>query len=291
MKPKYAPYLFLLPAIVLLSVFLFLPVIFSFILSLTNFDVRCLGDFINTKFVFLQNYTRLLSDPLFWKATKNTLYFTFVGVPLSIFVSLMAALLLNSPLIKFRNFFRTGYFTPVVTTLVAVAVVWRWLYHPEYGPINYFLKLLDLPTVNWLEDPKWAMPAIIIMAVWKNFGYNMVIFLAGLQAIPQSYYEAAAIDGADEVRSFFYITLPLLKPTTLFVFITTTIGYLQLFAEPHIMTQGGPLNSTLSIVQYMYNHGFKFFNLGYASAISYVLFLMIFCFSVIQMKIGKLYER
>lgn len=289
-KQNISPYIFITPALLFLVVFLFVPVIASFVISLTNWNIYCLSDWSRIKIVWFRNYLELFKDRIFWKALFNTFYFVIVGVPLSIFVSLLAALLLNHPLVKFRNIFRVGYFTPVVTTLVAVAVIWKWLYNPDYGPINYLLKLLEIKPIKWLDDPRYAMLSIIFMAVWKNFGYNMVIFLAGLQAIPQSYYESASIDGANAYQCFIHITLPSLRPTTLFVTITTMIGYFQLFAEPYVMTGGGPLNSTLSIVQYMYNHGFRFFNLGIASAVAYVLFLIIFCISIIQMKVGKLYE-
>lgn len=290
MYRKITPYLFIGPSLFFLTVFLFLPVIVAFIISLTNWDIYTMNDFSKIKFVGIRNYFIVFKDPIFWKALFNTFYFVVIGVPLSIFISLISALLLNEPLVKFKNFFRTGYFTPVVTTLVAVAVVWKWLYNYDYGLINYFFKLLGITPVNWLNDPRYAMLAIIFMAVWKNFGYNMVIFLAGLQTIPESLYEAAKIDGADNFQCFLYITLPSLKPTTVFVVITTMIGYFQLFAEPYVMTEGGPLNSTLSIVQYMYNHSFKFLNFGIGASVSYILFLIILCVSVLQIKIGKFFK-
>ncbi|MDP8217424.1 MAG: sugar ABC transporter permease [Candidatus Theseobacter exili] len=190
-------------------------------------------------------------------------------------------------MVKFRTFFRVGYFTPVVTTMVAVAVVWRWLYNPQYGLINWALESIGIAGHNWLGDVNLAMPSLIIMAAWKNFGYNMVIFLAGLQGIPSHLYEAAEIDGAGKMASFLHITLPLLKPTIFFVTIITTIGYFQFFAEPYIMTDGGPLNRTVSVVLLMYRQGFKYFNMGYASAIAYVLFFIIALFSLVQFRFSK----
>jgi ABC-type sugar transport system permease subunit/ABC-type glycerol-3-phosphate transport system substrate-binding protein len=286
-KINYAPYFFIAPAIFILIVFLFLPIIASFILSLTNCDIYSIASWDKISYVGFQNYKQLFNDPLFWKSLLNTFIFVGVGVPMSIAVSLFMAIVLNQKFVKFKAVFRAGYFIPVITTIVAVAIVWKWLYNPEYGLINWLLSLIDIPKQEWLRDPRLALPSLIIMAVWKNFGYNMVIFLAGLQAIPASLYEAASIDGANEFQSFWYITIPSLKPTLLFVTITTTIGYFQFFAEPYVMTQGGPLNSTMSIVLYMYNYGFKFFKLGYASAVSYVLFAIIFIFTMVQFKFKK----
>ena len=181
--------------------------------------------------------------------------------------------------------FRVGYYLPSITTTVAIAVVWKWVLNPRYGILNWVLSFLGITGPSWLGDPKWAMPAIIMLVVWKGLGYNMIIFLAGLQNIPEHLYEAAQIDGANRIKQLVYITIPLLRPTTFFVTVMTTIGYLQLFAEPYMLTDGGPLNSTLSIVLYMYRHGFKFFNLGYASAIAYVLFAIIFIATLFQMKL------
>jgi multiple sugar transport system permease protein len=184
--------------------------------------------------------------------------------------------------VRCRSFFRFVYFAPVVTTLVAVAIVWRFIYHPRFGVLNFFLSHLGVNMIDWLGDPHWAMPAIIILAVWKNFGYNMIIFIAGLQNIPASLYEAASIDGAGPWQRFTKITLPMLAPTTVFITIITMIGYFQLFAEPYVMTQGGPLNSTLSIVLLMYQQGFRWWNMGYSAAIAFVLFACILVASIVQ---------
>ena len=201
------------PALLVIAVFFLLPVLAGFALSVTDFDLYALADIANLRFVGLDNYVRLLQSAAFWQALGNTLYFVVVGVPLSIGVSLGAALLLNSRLTRFKAFFRTALFAPVVTTLVAVAVVWRYLFHTRYGVINYWLGSVGVPPVDWLGDPHWAMPTIILLAVWKNFGYNMVIFLASLQAIPEDLYEAARIDGASWWRQIIHITLPMLAPT------------------------------------------------------------------------------
>jgi len=202
-----AAWLFLAPALILIFVFFFLPVLASLVLSVTDFDIYAIANPPTTRFVGLANYSKLIHSPEFWQALKNTFYFAVVGGPLTIAVSLAAALLLNARLVRFKSFFRTIYFTPFVTTLVAVAIVWRYLLHTRYGLLNYTLGNFGIGPIDWLGDPRWAMPSIILMSVWKNFGYNMLIFIAGLQAIPQDLYDAAEIDGAGPVRRFFAVTL------------------------------------------------------------------------------------
>jgi len=278
-KRNSTPYLFIAPSLVLFFIFVFIPIIAAFFVSLTDWGLG------GASFIGFENYIRLIKDPLFLCSLKNTFYFTFLGVPLSVFYGLLSATLLNSALVKGKTLFRTAFFLPVITNLVACGVVWRWLYNPQYGVIKWFFELFHISSPDWLGNPRWAMPSIILMATWRNFGYSMVIFLAGLQSIPKRFYEAATVDGADSLRSFLHITLPLLKPTTIFVCIITTIGYFQLFAEPYVMTnQGGPVNSTLSVVLYLYKNGFKFFRFGYASAIAYILFFIIFIFSLLQLR-------
>lgn len=286
-QTQTAAYFFLAPAISAIFIFFFLPVIAAFIISFTDFDIYALGNFASVRFIGLKNYIKLFEDPLFYTALKNTFYFVIVAGPLSIAVSLGAALLLNSKLIKYKSIFRLSYFIPVVTTLVAVAIVWRFIYHPKFGIINYILSLIGISPIDWLGEPSTAMPAIILMSVWKGFGYNMIIFIAGLQNIPEDLYEAASIEGATGWQKFKSITLPMLAPTTLFISIITMIGYFQLFAEPYVMTQGGPLNSTLSIVQFMYQEGFRWWNMGYSASIAFVLFFIIFIGTVIQFKVQK----
>ena len=287
MANRHAAFLFLAPALLAIGVFFFLPVLAAFVLSFTDFDIYALGSFAYARFVGLKNYAQLLGDPLFWQALKNTFYFLIVGGPLSIAVSLGAALMLQPKFVRFKQLFRTAYFAPVVTTLVAVAVVWRFVYHPRFGILNYLLSLAGLGGIDWLGDPHWAMPAIILMAVWKNFGYNMIIFIAGLQGIPDELYEAAAIDGAGRFQQFRSVTLPMLAPTTVFISIITMIGYFQLFAEPYVMTQGGPRNTTLSIVYLMYQQGFRWWNMGYSAALAFILFAFILAGSVLQTRIQK----
>ena len=282
-----AAWIFLAPALTAIAVFFVVPVLSAFIMSLTDFDVYALGDFSVVRFMGFRNYARILDTPLFWTAFKNTFYFVLVGGPLSVAASLGAALMVNSKLARFKPFYRTVYFLPVVTSLVAVAVVWRYLYHPSHGLLNLVLSWFGVAPIDWLGNPAIAMPAIIILAVWKNFGYNMLIFIAGLQNIPEDVYEAARIDGAGAWRQFLDITIPMLAPTTVFVVMITIIGYFQLFAEPYVMTEGGPMNATTSIVLMMYEQGFRWWNMGFAAAVAFVLFAVILFFSIIQMVIQR----
>ena len=287
MSAAAASRLFVAPALLVIGVFFFLPVVAALAVSFTDFDIYALADFGNMRFVGLQNYARLLETPLFWQAFGNTLYFVVIGVPLSVGTSLGLALLLHSRLVRFRGLFRTALFAPVVTTLVAVAVIWRYLFNTQYGLINYALGGLGIEQIDWLGDPTWAMPAIIVFAVWKNFGYNMLILLAGLQAIPEELYEAARIDGASFWRRFRHVTLPMLGPVMAMVNVLTIAGYFQLFAEPYVMTQGGPLQSTVSVLYFMYEEGFKWWNLGSASAVAFMLFLFILALTAVQLRLAR----
>lgn len=282
-----AAWIFAGPALVVLGVFFALPVLAALALSLTDFDLYALADARNLRFVAFDNYLELLRAPMFWKALGNTAYFVVVGVPLSIAASLGAALLLNAPAAKFRALFRTALFAPVVTTLVAVAVIWRYLFHTEYGLVNWALGFAGISPVDWLGDPRWAMPTLILFAVWKNFGYNMLILLAGLQAIPHDLYEAARIDGAGRWRQFRHITLPMLGPVLLLVGVITVSGYFQLFAEPYVITRGDPLQSTVSVLYFMFEEGFKWWNLGRASAVAFLLFAIIAAATTLMLRFGR----
>ena len=287
MRVGHAAWAFAAPALLIITVFFFVPVLAALIVSLTDFDLYALADIRNLRFVGLGNYRHLLHAPDFWRAVANTGYFVAVGVPLSLAASLASALLVNSRLAYLAAFFRTAFFAPVVTTLVAVAVVWRYLLHTRYGLLNYALAHIGIHPIDWLGDPHWALPAIILLAVWKNFGYNMVIFLAALQSIPADLYEAARLDGASLWQEFRRITLPMLRPTLLLVSILTVAGYFQLFAEPYVMTQGGPLQSTVSVLYFMYEEGFKWWNLGSASAVAFLLFLMILAVTALQLRLAR----
>jgi multiple sugar transport system permease protein len=287
-----AALLFLAPALAVIGFLFLLPAVASLFLSVTDFDIYALADIRNVRFVGTQNYEALFSDGIFWRALRNTLYFAGVGGPLTVLVALGTALLVNSKLTRFKGLFRTIYFAPVVTSLVAVAVVFRYLFHVRVGLVNQFLEAIGIAPIDWLGDPRWAMPAIVLLAVWKNFGYSMIIFVAGLQSIPEEIYEAARIDGASRWQQFRHVTLPMLAPTFLFVGIVTAVGYLQLFAEPYIMTpDGGPLKSTLSVVMLMYEQGFRWWNLGYAAAIAFVLFVVIGVATLVQFRLQTARER
>ena len=287
MRVSRAGWWFAGPALIVLATFFFIPVFAALVMSLTDFDLYSLNDLSNLRFIGLENYWRLLHEPLFWKTLGNTFYFVVLGVPLSIAASLGAALLVNSKVARLRNVYRTIYFAPVVTTLVAVAVVWRYIFHTRYGFLNYALDWIGIGPIDWMGDPSWAMPAIVIMAVWKNFGYNMIILLAALQSIPNDLYEAARIDGASSWQQFRHVTLPSLQPILMLVSILTMSGYFQLFAEPYVMTEGGPLESTKSVLFYMYDEGFKWWSLGRASAVAFILFLIIFMVTLLQLRLGR----
>jgi multiple sugar transport system permease protein len=278
---------FVTPALLLIGVFFAVPVLAAFLLSFTDFDLYSIGEFGATRFVGLKNYRDLLGNPLFWTALRNTLYFVVVGGPLSAAVSLAAAVAVNSKLVRWRALFRSAFFAPWVTTLVAVAIVWRYLYHPQYGLFNAALGHLGLGPIDWLGDPRWAMPSIILLSVWKNFGYNMLVFLAGLQAIPEELYEAAALDGAGAWHRFRHVTLPMLGPTFVFVGVVTMIASFQIFSEPYVMTQGGPLKATETLVLFMYEEGFRWWRLGSAAAIAVVLFLITLAGTLIQLRLRR----
>jgi ABC-type sugar transport system permease subunit len=274
-----------LPFTLIFLVFMAGPIVASLLMSFTDFGLRDLRNPLGTTFIGIDNYVRLLSDSKFLASLFNTAYFVIVGVPLTLIAGLAVAVVLDRGIRRFRTMFRVGFYLPVVTSIVAIAVVWRYVLNPDVGLVNMALGSLGIDGPNWLASPVLAMPSIIVMAVWRNLGFAMVVFLAGLQTIPSSLYEAASIDGAGRWQSFRHVTLPLLRPTILFIVVITTIGYLQLFEEPFVMTDGGPLDKTLSISMYMYRQGFQFFHQGYAAAIAYVLFLLVAAVAFIQFRI------
>jgi multiple sugar transport system permease protein len=282
-----AGWFFIAPALALIAVFFFVPVVGSLLLSVTDYDIYAIADASNARFVGLANYAELLRNPIFWTAVRNTFYFAVVGGPLTVAAALAAALLIHARLVRFKSFFRTIFFVPFVTTLVAVAIVWRYLYHPQYGLFNFALGWFGIGPIDWLGDPRWSMPAIILLAMWKNFGYSMLIFIAGLQAIPRELYEAADLDGAGTFAQFRHVTLPMLAPTFLFVGVITMIGYFQLFAEPYIMTAGGPLRSTTSLVLLMYEEGFRWWRMGTAAAVAFILFAIILAWTLVQFRLQR----
>jgi multiple sugar transport system permease protein len=272
------------PFMILFAVFLALPVVASLVMSVTDLRSTDLRNPLAVNFVGIDNFTRLFSDELFIKSMGNTLVFVVVGVPLTMVLGLAAANALNSGLLKLRGLFRVGFYLPVVTSIVAIAVVWRLLLDPSSGLVNALLGYVGIDGPDWLGNTSTALPSLIVMAAWRNFGFLMVILLAGLQSIPAELYEASTIDGAGRWDQFRSITLPLLRPTLLFGAVVTGIGYLQFFEEPFVMTRGGPLSSTLSVSYHIYNQ-FGFGNYGYAAAASYVLFLAVVALSVIQFRL------
>jgi len=276
---------FALPFAIIFVVFMAGPILASLVLSLTDFGLRDLRNPLGVNFVGLANYAELLGDPTFAKALINTAYFVVVGVPLTLGLGLAAAMALDRGIRRFRTLYRVGYYLPVVTSIVAVAVVWRFVLNPDYGLLNMTLGAAGIEGPNWLADPVLAMPSLIVMAAWRNLGFAMVLFLAGLQTIPAQLYEAASIDGAGRWAAFRSVTLPLLRPTLLFAVVITTIGYLQVFEEPFVMTDGGPLDATLTVSMFMYEEGFEFFHQGYAAAIAWVLFLLVAIVAVVQFRV------
>ncbi|GAA2167055.1 carbohydrate ABC transporter permease [Pedococcus bigeumensis] len=279
-----AAWMLALPFCLLFLVFTAWPVVQSLFMSLTDTKSRDLRSPFAVNVVGFDNFTRAFSDPVFRKAALNTAYFVVIGMPLTLGIALAAAVALDRGITKFRSAFRLGFYLPVITSIVAVAVVWRFLLQEEFGLINTVLGWVGITGPNWLGDPHWSMPGLILMASWRNFGTAMIIFLAGLQGVPWVLHEAASIDGAGAWQRFRHITLPMLRPTLLFVSVTTSIGYLQFFEEPFVMTNGGPLNSTISMSMYTYKQ-FGFGNYGYAASMSYIIFVVIAIVAAIQFRL------
>ncbi|WP_256792882.1 carbohydrate ABC transporter permease [Terrabacter sp. Ter38] len=279
-----AAWILAIPFCLLFLAFTAWPVIQSLFMSITDTKAKDLRHPFSVNIVGLDNFTKALSDPIFRKAAANTAYFVLVGVPLTLVLALAAAVALDKGITRFRAVFRLGFYMPVITSIVAVAVVWRFLLQDPGGLINTVLGWFGITGPNWLGDPNWSMPALIMMAAWRNFGTAMIIFLAGLQAVPAELHEAAAIDGANAWKRFRHVTMPLLRPTLLFVLVTTSIGYLQVFEEPFVMTKGGPLNSTITVSYNTYQQ-FGFGNYGLASAMSYLIFVVIAIVTALQFRL------
>jgi multiple sugar transport system permease protein len=270
-RVDWGAYLYLMPVVLILVGFHVLPIFYSLAVSFYEWDL--IGD---PTYVGANNYKQLFHDPMFYKSIYNTIKYAVISVPLSILLSMGIAILLNNP-IRWIGAYRTIYFIPVITSINAVAIVWNFIYHPDFGLLNKILAWFNISPVAWLQDPDWALPAIIFMSVWKGLGHNIIIFLAGLQNIPKHLYEAARIDGATRWQQFRHITWPLLTPTTFFIFTMSTIGSFQVFSQVYMMTpRGGPLKSTMVIVYYLYRKAFEQFEFGYALAMAFVLFMVIF---------------
>ena len=277
-----AGYLFLLPNVVGFLIFSSLPVLATLIISTLHWDLIR-----PPTFVALQNYQQMLfSDATFWTVLGNTSYYVVGTVPAGIVLSLLLALAMNAQ-IRGITIFRVIFFIPVISSSVAVAVMWQWLFNSDFGLINYALTSVGLRSIPWLSSTAWAMPAVIIMAIWKHLGYNMIIYLAGLQSIPPTLYEAAAIDGASRWNRFRFITVPLLTPTTFFILVISIINSFQVFDLAFILTRGGPGDATNTVVMYIYNQAFQFFQMGYAAAVAWVLFLIILAITLVQWRVQK----
>ncbi len=275
-------YILILPTVIGLILFTAGPILASLYFSFTNWNLLS-----PPKWRGFDNYIELFTkDPLFWVTIKNTAYYVLGTVPTGAVLALLLAIALNQK-IKGLAIFRTIYFIPVVSSVVAISVLWSWLYQADFGLINQLLRSLGFKGVGWLSSPTWAMPAVIIMSIWHGLGYNIVIFIAGLQSIPQDYYEAARIDGATAWQNFRHITIPLVSPVTFFVIILSLISSFQVFEQAYVMTQGGPVNATKTIVYYLYQTGFMNFHMGYASALAYVLFMVIVVLTLFQFSLQK----
>ena len=276
---RMAGLLFVLPSLIFLLIFVIYPIVSAFYLSFHRYDLIQ-----SPIWDGWGRYALLLEDKRFLNSIGNTLFFAVLTVPVGTVLSLLLAVLINQPL-RAIYFFRTAYYLPVVTSFVAVSFIWLWIYEPQFGIANQVLEALGLPSLSWLRSPNTSMLSIAILSVWKNAGYNMIIFLAGLQGIPKYLYEAAEIDGANSIQRFWNVTVPMLSPTTFFVFVVYFIGALQMFTQSWILTQGGPLDSTLTVVYLIYQNGFEFLKMGTASAMSVILFIMIAIVTYINTRI------
>jgi ABC-type sugar transport system permease subunit len=274
------------PFAAILAVFLLLPILASLAISFTSFSIGNIQDWTSAQFVGFDNYTKLFGDDTFVRSLRNTAYFVLVGMPCTIVIGLLLAVALNQGIGKLRAFFRVGFYLPVVTSIVAIAVVWRYMLDPDVGILNAALAQVGITGPDWLGNPNTTMPSIIALGVWRNIGNAMVIFLAALQTVDPHLYEAARVDGAKGRQLFRHVTVPMLRPAILFVTVITTIGYLQVFEEPFVMTgpTGGPDQSGLTTSLFVYQQGFRFFNLGYASAAAYTLFMFIVVLAIIQFR-------
>ena len=283
-------WLFAAPVLALVVAVFVLPVTLALALSVTDYSVYALADWANLRFVGLGNFADLLRTPLFWRALANTALFAGLGVPMAIGASLGAALLLHDATVRWKPLWRVALFAPYVTSVVATAVVWRFLLNTRFGLINYTLGWLGLPPVDWLGNPHASIPAILLFVTWKIFGYNMIIFTAALAAVPRDLMEAARLDGASRWGRFRHVTLPAIGPTLLLASIMSVASFLQIFAEPYVMTMGGPAQSTVTVLYFMFDEGFKWWNLGNASAVALILFVLILAVTMVQVRVGRRYD-
>ncbi len=280
-EESIAGYLFLLPNLIGFIVFMLFPIVFAFYIMLTDWSLAKPPTFIG-----LDNFETMVNDRLFWKSLGNSFYYTFVAVPTGIFIAFWLALALNR---KMRGiiFFRTVYFLPQITLTVAAATIWRWMYQPEVGLVNYLLGIFGIDGPNWIHHTAWAMPAVIIMSNWQGIGLAMLILLAGLQGIPEEYYEAASIDGANSLQRMRFVTLPMLSPALFFVVVTSLINAFQSFDQFLVLTNGGPADATTPLTLYIYNSAFRFLKMGYGAALAAVLFVIILIITIVQWQLAR----
>ena len=289
-RQERAGLVFTLPVLIGTALVLVVPTVGALLLSITDFDIYALADLRNLRFIGAGNYAELAHTPLFWRAVGNTALFAVLGVPAAIGTSLAAALLLSSATVRWRPVWRLLLFAPYVTTLVATALVWRYVLDTRTGLLNYLLSLVGIAPVDWLGDPRTSIPATLLFIVWKAFGYNMLVFVAALTTVPQDLYEAARLDGAGAWSRFRHVTLPAIGPALLLAGVLSVANFLQIFSEPYVMTQGGPAQSTVTILYFMFDQGFTWWNLGMASAVAVLLFAVILLLTAAQVRLGRRYE-
>ncbi len=286
-RQQRAGLMFVLPVLIGTALALIVPTLGALLLSVTDFDIYALANLHNLRFVGTGNYAELLETPLFWRAVGNTILFAAIGVPAAIGTSLATALLLNSVMVRWKPLWQVLLFAPYVTTVVATALVWRYVLDARTGLLNYGLSLLGIAPVDWLGDPRTSIPATLIFIVWKAFGYNMLVFIAALSTVSQDLLEAARLDGAGAWMRFRHVTLPALGPALLLAAILSVANFMQIFTEPYVMTHGGPAQSTITILYFMFDQGFTWWNLGMASAVAVLLFIMIMVLTGIQARLAR----
>jgi multiple sugar transport system permease protein len=286
-RQERTAWLFTAPVLTVITLVFLAPTILGLALSVTDYSIYALADARNLSFVGLDNFRELFATPLFWRALGNTALFAVLGVPMAIGASLFAALLLNDASVRWKPFWRVALFAPYVTSVVATAVVWRYVLNTRYGLLNYGLGLVGIGPVDWLGDPRASVPAILLFVTWKIFGYNMIVFTAALSTVPTQLMEAARLDGASRWQRFRDVTLPAIGPTLLLAAVVSVAGFLQIFAEPYVMTMGGPAQSTVTMLYFMFDEGFKWWNLGQASAVALILLVLILAVTWVQTRIGR----
>jgi len=278
------------PVLIVILLVIVVPTAGALLLSLTDFDIYALATLKNLRFIGFANYAELLHNPLFWRAVGNTLLFALIGVPAAIGTSLAAALLVSAATVRWKLVWRILLFAPYITTLVATAVVWRYLLNAQTGLLNRALASIGVAPVDWLGDPYSSIPAVLIFVVWKVFGYNMIVFTAALATVPQDLHEAARLDGAGAWTRFRHVTLPAIGPTLLLAAVLSVANFLQIFTEPYVMTHGGPAQSTITILYFMFDQGFEWWSLGSASAVALILFVAILALTAVQARLGRRLE-